>query len=93
MDSVPVIDVGGLRGGWPATVREIAAQIGAAARSIGFFTIQNHGIAPELTERLFAAGAAFYALPQPEKDIVSKRRAGRRYVGYANRSYRRVGFR
>jgi isopenicillin N synthase-like dioxygenase len=83
MDSVPLIDVEGLRGGSPATVRAIAAQIGAAARSIGFFAIENHGIAPELTERLFTACAAFYALPQAEKDRVSKSAAARRYVGYA----------
>jgi len=83
MDSVPLIDVGGLRGGSPLAVREIAAQIGAAARSIGFFAIYNHGVAPELTERLFAASAAFFAQPQAEKDAVSKSRAARRYVGYA----------
>jgi len=84
MDSVPLIDIGGLRGGSPATAREIAAQIGAAARSIGFFAIRNHGIAPELTERVFAASATFFAQPQAEKDRVSKRRAARRYVGYAH---------
>jgi isopenicillin N synthase-like dioxygenase len=83
MDSIPIIDVAGLRDGSPEAVREIAAEIGAAARSIGFFMIRNHGIAPELTERLFAAGATFFAQPQAEKDVVSKRRAGRRYVGYA----------
>jgi isopenicillin N synthase-like dioxygenase len=83
MDSVPLIDVGELRGGSPLAVRGIAAQIGSAARSIGFFAIHNHGIAPELTQRLFAASATFFAQPQAEKDAVSKSRAARSYVGYA----------
>lgn len=82
MNSVPIIDVGGLRSGSPAAVRDIAAEIGAAARSIGFFTIRNHGIAPELTERLFAASASFFALPEAEKDRLSKTRTGTKYVGY-----------
>jgi isopenicillin N synthase-like dioxygenase len=83
MDCIPIIDVAELRDGSPEAVNAIAAQIGAAARSIGFFMIRNHGIAPELTAELFAAGATFFARPQAEKDAVSKRRAGRRYVGYA----------
>jgi isopenicillin N synthase-like dioxygenase len=83
MESIPIIDIAGLRDGSAATVREIATEIGAAARSIGFFMVRNHGIAPELTQRLFAAGATFFALPQDEKDVVSKSAAGRRYVGYA----------
>jgi len=82
MDTVPIIDVGGLRGGSPAAIREIAAAIGAAARTIGFFAIRNHGIAPELTERLFAASASFFALPDAEKDRSSKTLTGTKYVGY-----------
>jgi isopenicillin N synthase-like dioxygenase len=83
MDSIPIVDIAGLRDGSPEAVRDIATAIGAAARSIGFFMIRNHGVAPELTERLFAAGATFFSLPQAEKDVVSKSAAGRRYVGYA----------
>jgi len=82
MDTVPIIDVRGLRGGSPEAVRTIAAEIGAAARTIGFFTIRNHGIAPELTQRLFAASAAFFALPEAEKDRFSKTVTGTKYVGY-----------
>jgi isopenicillin N synthase-like dioxygenase len=82
MDSVPIIDVGGLRSGSPDAVRDIAAAIGSAARTIGFFTIRNHGIALELTERLFAASAAFFALPDAEKDALAKTRTGTKYVGY-----------
>jgi isopenicillin N synthase-like dioxygenase len=82
MDSVPIIDVGGLRSGSPDAMRELAAEIGAAARTIGFFTIRNHGVPAELTERLFSASASFFALPDTEKDRYAKTVAGTKYVGY-----------
>jgi isopenicillin N synthase-like dioxygenase len=87
---IPIIDVAGLRGGTPAEVRAIAAAIGAASRSIGFFLIRNHGIAPELTARLFDVAAEFFALPQDEKDQVSRSAAGRKYVGYARLAQERL---
>ena len=44
MDRVPMIDLQPLRDGTPDGLAHVAAQIGAAARDIGFFAVRNHGI-------------------------------------------------
>ena len=82
MDSVPVIDVAEIRDPSPESVRKLANEIGAAARDIGFFTIRNHGIAPGVIDQLFEMSAAFFALPESEKDLIAKGKV-RTYTGYA----------
>jgi gibberellin 2beta-dioxygenase len=73
----------------PAAVPEVdlAAGDAAAARAVaracedhGFFKVTGHGVPPHLLARLEAAAAAFFALPQREKD-----RAAGCPFGYASK--------
>ena len=78
---IPSIDLGGL--GTPDGDRRLAAEIGAAARGIGFFTIVNHGVPDGLVAAMMAAGRGFFARPPAEKTALSIRRSphNRGYVG------------
>jgi isopenicillin N synthase-like dioxygenase len=84
--AVPVIDVRGLRERDPNATQRIAAEIGAAAREIGFFSILNHGIASAQIADMFATAKSFFALPLEVKEATALDRS-RFYRGYA-----RVGF-
>jgi isopenicillin N synthase-like dioxygenase len=68
---IPTISLTGLRSGDRADLERIGAQIGAAARGLGFFSVSDHGIAPELVDAAFAASRAFFALPEAEKQALS----------------------
>ena len=85
VDTLPVIDCDGLEAGDPAAVARVAAAIGAACRSLGFFYVRNHGVPERLIEAVFAASAAFFARPEAEKAALDMGRVG------ANRGY--VAFR
>jgi isopenicillin N synthase-like dioxygenase len=65
--SVPIVDIGGLRSPDRAQREQVAAEIGKAAREIGFFYVSGSGIDDELFERLLAATKEFFALPLDEK--------------------------
>ncbi len=82
-DSVPVIDVSGLRSPDPAARRAVAAQLGAACRGPGFFLVTGHGIPDSTTAGLFGAARALFALPEAAKQAMSIRRSphNRGYVG------------
>jgi isopenicillin N synthase-like dioxygenase len=84
--AVPVIDVSGLREHDPAATRRIAAELGAAARETGFFSIVNHGIGRAHIAEIFAAAKAFFALPPAIKEATALERSAF-YRGYA-----RLGF-
>ncbi|MTH96284.1 isopenicillin N synthase family oxygenase [Roseibium sp. RKSG952] len=58
---LPVIDLTPLQGGTDAGLKQVAAEIGEAARSIGFFYIKNHGISPALVDDVFAAARQLFA--------------------------------
>jgi isopenicillin N synthase-like dioxygenase len=60
---VPVIDMSATR-----PDKDIAADLMGAANTIGFFTVVNHGIAPELIEYAFRASARFFAQPRAVKE-------------------------
>jgi isopenicillin N synthase-like dioxygenase len=81
MTTIPIIDLAGL--GAPEGDRRLAAEIGAAARGIGFFTVINHGVATELIDAMFAEGRGFFARPVAEKAALSIKRSphNRGYVG------------
>ncbi len=66
---IPVIDAGGLAGG--SDLREIASEIHDAATRVGFFYLDNHGIAPDVIEQAFATSRTFFALPEAEKETVA----------------------
>src|ERR1700737_4000416 len=65
--SVPIVDVSGLCSPDRAQREQVAAEIGKAAREIGFFYVSGSGIDDELFERILAATKEFYALPLDEK--------------------------
>jgi isopenicillin N synthase-like dioxygenase len=82
MQRVPVIDVQPLRDGTEAGLALVAAQIGGAARDIGFFAVANHGVPAVAIDDLFAAARAFFALPDDVK-CETPIEASPHYLGYA----------
>ena len=58
--NLPVIDLGGLFTGDPEDKARVAAELGEAARTSGFFYITNHGIPQEQVDALFAASREFH---------------------------------
>ncbi|RMI28071.1 isopenicillin N synthase family dioxygenase [Nocardia stercoris] len=65
--SVPVVDISGLRSGEPADRAAVAAEIGRAAREVGFFYISGTGLDPALFDTMLAATEEFFALPLDRK--------------------------
>ncbi|WP_166418146.1 isopenicillin N synthase family dioxygenase [Cochlodiniinecator piscidefendens] len=66
-DSVPLIDISGIRTGDTKRLREIADEIGQAAREVGFFRIIGHGMNLRLVENTYQMAEQFFALPEPIK--------------------------
>jgi isopenicillin N synthase-like dioxygenase len=71
MQSLPVIDIAPLRSPDPAAHRAVARALGEACRTIGFFYVTGHGVAPELLAATFAAAQRFFALPLDRKEALS----------------------
>ena len=67
MEQLPVIDVAPLAGGDPGAVEAVAAELGRAAREIGFFYVAGHGIGPDLLSAAFRAAHDLFALPDAAK--------------------------
>ncbi len=66
--TIPVIDISGyIGGGSAAQTAQVAAEIGQACRSPGFFQIVGHDVAPSLRGRLLDQTARFYAQPAAAK--------------------------
>lgn len=59
--TLPLVDISGLRAGDPDSIAHVADQIGRAARDIGFFRIQGHGIDLDLIERAYIMARRFFA--------------------------------
>lgn len=89
MDRVPIIDLQPLRDGTPDGLARVAAQIGAAARDIGFFSVRNHGIPNAAIDGLFSAAGSFFAQPDDVKDELSIERSPN-YAGYARMEMERL---
>lgn len=83
--SIPVIDISALVAGDSAGEREVARQVGAACRGIGFFYITGHGVAAATVARVFAMAADFFGRPAAVKEASA-------FSGAAgNRGYIRLG--
>ncbi|HVA12346.1 MAG TPA: 2-oxoglutarate and iron-dependent oxygenase domain-containing protein [Stellaceae bacterium] len=65
--TIPVIDVGPYLAGAPRALEATAQAIGAAAESLGFYFIGNHGISASLIDRVFAETQRFHELPLEKK--------------------------
>lgn len=83
MEGIPVIDIAGLRSVDAADRRRVAAEIGAACRSVGFFAVTGHGVPDETVRGAFAAARAFFAQPLAAKAALAMRAesGNRGYVG------------
>ncbi len=66
-ESLPLIDISGIRTGDKNRFKEIADEIGRAARVIGFFRIIGHGIDLALVEKTYEVAERFFALPDQVK--------------------------
>lgn len=65
--SVPIVDIGGLRSPDPAERERVAAEIGTAAREVGFLYISGSGIDESRFDLMLAATKEFFSLPVEEK--------------------------
>jgi len=64
---VPVIDLAPWFAGTAAGREQVAAEVDAALRDIGFLLIVNHGVPTELRDAVRTAAHTFFALPEPVK--------------------------
>ena len=66
--------------------REVAAELDAALREVGFVTVTGHGLADEVKHALFDQMRAFFALPVAEKEriAIGSSTVHRGYVGFAS---------
>ncbi len=64
---VPVIDISGWSGSDPAAREQIAQEVDAACRSIGFMQIVGHGIPADVIDGLGTAMDNFFGLPDDTK--------------------------
>jgi isopenicillin N synthase-like dioxygenase len=80
--SVPIVDISDLSSEDPAKRERVAAEVGAAARDVGFFYISGSGVDEALFERLLDAARRFFALPREEKmrSYIGLSRCHRGYV-------------
>lgn len=65
--TVPIIDMAPYHTGSEAHKRDMAQQIGAACRDIGFLIIAGHGVPQELIAAVDEVSRAFFDLPLTEK--------------------------
>ncbi len=70
--NLPLIDLAPLVAGAPGGLEEVAAEIGKAAREIGFFYVKNHGVDPALIQKTFAAAHSLFAQPIDAKMALTK---------------------
>lgn len=80
---IPVLDLGPYIAGVPGALEAVAAELRYACENIGFFYIANHGIPQAAIDRAFAAGAAFFDLPEAEKLKLKLDRYNIGYLPYA----------
>ena len=76
--SIPVIDL-------TAPDAEIAREIHIACRTIGFFTVRNHGVDPALIAAAFRASKDFFDLPFAQKAALDMKNSP------ANSGYEQMG--
>jgi isopenicillin N synthase-like dioxygenase len=93
-ETFPIIDITALL--QPDASRrqraDVAAEIDAACRSIGFFGVRGHGVAAERIRALYAAAYAFFDLPLDEKRKVARPRPeqNRGYIPYGDETLARL---
>ncbi|KAK7416719.1 hypothetical protein QQX98_005045 [Neonectria punicea] len=66
-DTIPVIDVGGIRSPVFEERQKVAVEIKNACTRVGFFYIENHGIPEDLIQGVFGFAEKFFKLPFEQK--------------------------
>jgi isopenicillin N synthase-like dioxygenase len=79
--SLPVVDVSALRGGGAAR-DDVARQLDAACREVGFFYVVGHAVDEGLQGRLEALSRKFFRLPDDEKARIAMAAGGRAWRGW-----------
>jgi isopenicillin N synthase-like dioxygenase len=72
--SIPAISIAGL-GRDAAATNRVAAEIGRACESAGFFYVVDHGVPHDAIDAIFAAARAFFALPRELRDALDVHRS------------------
>ena len=67
VSTIPVLDLGPFLAGKPGSLVETAVKLREICETIGFLTIVNHGVSPELMEATFAQAARFHEQPHDIK--------------------------
>ena len=73
MEKLPVIDMRGFADG---AFERITGEIAKACRTVGFFYVVDHGVAPDLMRAAFAEARAFFAEPVATKAALAIERVG-----------------
>lgn len=82
---IPVIDISGFLKGESEAKRACALELRNALENVGFFQICGHGVDTNLQARFVEAIAAFFALPQAEKEKLGQDKS------QCNRGYEAIG--
>ncbi|TGD74911.1 isopenicillin N synthase family oxygenase [Mangrovimicrobium sediminis] len=64
---IPLIDFASYDESDATAMRKLAEQVNAALTGIGFMSLKNIGIPPELQAEIFAASRAYFSQPEAEK--------------------------
>lgn len=82
-DEVPSLDLADFTSGDAERRARFVKQLSDAYQNIGFIALRNHGLSDELTQKLYAATKAFFALPDEVKQQyeVPELAGQRGYVG------------
>ncbi len=67
LTSIPVIDIGGLRSGELAALKDVGSRIHEACTEVGFFYVAEHGVPAMIIDRLVREASAFFHLPAEAK--------------------------
>lgn len=79
--ALPIIDLSLLDNPAPGSREQLARELDRTCRESGFFYVAGHGIPPELTGEVFRQSRALFALPEDQKEQISKS------LSPANRGY------
>jgi isopenicillin N synthase-like dioxygenase len=81
-EEIPTLDITPYVSGRPGGRETVVAQLRDISRTIGFFYLRGHGIAPELMDRVFAESRRFHALPIDVKNKIPYFATGSFRSGY-----------
>lgn len=66
-NSIPIINVGGLRSNDLKARAKVASDIRSACTRVGFFYVEDHGVPQELIDGVFRHANTFFAQPFDKK--------------------------